>query len=149
MDINKIFGSFNSSSRDEGSLSSFTPLKRVSVVDEDSPSYKLGMFRKLILNYLNYTTQVIGLFDKADPTLDIKDIKRVGEFMLYERAYDYIKDINLQDKEHINALFREARNSKIDFESALNKSIDHFENLEEYEKCAVLKKYLDFLNFSS
>ena len=55
----------------------------------------------------------------------------------------------LQDKKHINALFREAKNSKIDFESALNKSIDHFENLEEYEKCAVLKKYLDFLNFSS
>ena len=107
------------------------------------------MFRKLILNYLNYTTQVIGLFDKADPTLDIKDIKRVGEFMLYERAYVYIKDIDLQDKKHINALFREAKNSKIDFESALNKSIDHFENLEEYEKCAVLKKYLDFLNFSS
>jgi len=107
------------------------------------------MFRKLILNYLNYTTQVINLFDKAEPELDIKDIKRVGELMLYERAYDYIKGIDLHNKEHINALFKEAKNSKIDLESALNKSIDHFENLEEYEKCAVLKKYLDFLNFSS
>ena len=107
------------------------------------------MFRKLILNYLNYTHQVIGLFDKAEPGLDVKDIKRVGEIMLYERAYDYMKDIDLHDKEHISALFREAKNSKVDLESALNKSIDHFEDLEEYEKCAVLKKYLDFLNFSS
>lgn len=149
MDINKIFGSFNSSSRDEGSLSSFTPPKKISFIDEDSPSYKLGMFRKLILNYLNYTHSLIGLFDKAEPGLDVNDIKRVGEAMLYERAFEYIKDIDLHDKTHINALFREARESRVDLESALNKSIDHFEVLEEYEKCAVLKKYLDFLNLSS
>lgn len=149
MDINKIFGSFNSSSRDEGSLSSFTPPKKISFIGEDSPSYKLGMFRKLILNYLNYTHSLIGLFDKAEPGLDVNDIKRVGEAMLYERAFEYIKDIDLHDKTHINALFREARESRVDLESALNKSIDHFEVLEEYEKCAVLKKYLDFLNLSS
>lgn len=149
MDINKIFGSFNSSSRDEGNLSSFTPPKKISFIDEDSPSYKLGMFRKLILNYLNYTHSLIGLFDKAEPGLDVNDIKRVGEVMLYERAFEYIKDIDLHDKTHINALFREARESRVDLESALNKSIDHFEVLEEYEKCAVLKKYLDFLNLSS
>ena len=149
MDINKIFGSFNSSSRDEGSLSSFTPPKKISFIDEDSPSYKLGMFRKLILNYLNYTHSLIGLFDKAEPGLDVNDIKRVGEAMLYERAFEYIKDIDLHDKTHINALFREARESRVDLESALNKSIDHFEVLEEYEKCAILKKYLDFLNLSS
>jgi len=149
LDINKIFGSFNSSSRDEGSLSSFTPPKKISFIDEDSPSYKLGMFRKLILNYLNYTHSLIGLFDKAEPGLDVNDIKRVGEAMLYERAFEYIKDIDLHDKTHINALFREARESRVDLESALNKSIDHFEVLEEYEKCAILKKYLDFLNLSS
>lgn len=149
MDINKIFGAFNSSSRDEGSISAFTPPKKISFIDEDSPSYKLGMFRKLILNYLNYTHSLIGLFDKSDPSLDVNDIKRVGEAMLYDRAYSYIKDIDLHKKDHINALFREAENSKIDLESALNKSLDHFESLEEYEKCAVLKKYLDFLNFSS
>ena len=107
------------------------------------------MFRKLILNYLNYTHSLIGLFDKAEPGLDVNDIKRVGEVMLYERAFEYIKDIDLHDKTHINALFREARESRVDLESALNKSIDHFEVLEEYEKCAVLKKYLDFLNLSS
>lgn len=146
MDINKIFGAFNSSSRDEGSISAFTPPKKISFIDEDSPSYKLGMFKKLILNYLNYTHSLIGLFDKADPEVDISNIKKVGEIMLYDRAYNYIKDIDLHKRSHIDALFREA---KIDLESALNKSIDHFESLEEYEKCAILKKYLDFLNFSA
>ena len=149
MDINKIFGSFNSSSKDEGSLSSFTPPKKISFIDENSPSYKLGMFRKLIQNYLGYTHSLMGLFDTAEPGLDMQDINRVGEAMLYERAFDYIKEIDLHEKEHISALVREARDSKADLEAALNKSIDHFEGLEEYEKCAVLKKYLDFLNFSS
>jgi len=32
---------------------------------------------------------------------------------------------------------------------ALQKTLFYFENEEEYEKCAILKKYLDFLNFSS
>lgn len=146
MDINKIFGTFGSSSKDERSVNYYTPPKIPSYIDENSPSYKLGMFKKLILNYLNYTHSLISLFDKADPEVDVNNIKKVGEIMLYDRAYNYIKDIDLHKKEHINALFREA---KIDLESALNKSIDHFESLEEYEKCAVLKKYLDFLNFSS
>lgn len=145
MDINKIFGAFNSSSKEEGNTYYASP-KIVSFVDENSPSYKLKMFQKLILNYIGYTQSLINLFDKSDPALDIKDIKKAGETMLYDRAYNYIKDIDLHKKNHIDALFREA---KIDLESALNKSIDHFESLEEYEKCAVLKKYLDFLNFSS
>ena len=34
-------------------------------------------------------------------------------------------------------------------EEALTKSLKFFEQEEEYEKCAILKKYLDFLNFSS
>ena len=66
--------------------------------------------------------------------------------MLYGRAFQYLKQIDIQDKYHIKVLFEEA-NPKL--EEALNKSLKHFEGEEEYEKCAVLKKYLDFLNFPS
>ena len=51
-----------------------------------------------------------------------------------------------QDKYHTKILFEEA-NPKL--KKALNKSLIFFEREEEYEKCAILKKYLDFLNFSS
>lgn len=146
MDINKIFGTFESSSKEGGNENYFIPPKITTFINEDSPSYKLGMFKKLVLNYLNYTQSLIEIFDKSDPSLDIKEIKKTGEVILYDRAYNYIKDIDLHKKEHINVLFRE---TKVDLELALNKSIDHFESLEEYEKCAILKKYLDFLNFSS
>jgi hypothetical protein len=66
--------------------------------------------------------------------------------MLYNRAYQYIIQIDIHDEYHVKVLFEEA-DSKL--EEALNKSLKFFENEEEYEKCAILKKYLDFLNFSS
>ena len=66
--------------------------------------------------------------------------------MLYERAYHYLTQIDIQDKYHIKVLFEET-NPKL--KEALNKSLKFFEGEEEYEKCALLKKYLDFLNFSS
>ena len=58
----------------------------------------------------------------------------------------YLTEIDIQDKYHIKVLFEEA-NEKL--ESALNKCLKYFEDEEEYEKCIIIKKYLDFLNFSS
>ena len=66
--------------------------------------------------------------------------------MLYSRAYEYLIQIDIQDKYHIKVLFEEANNN---LHEALSKSLKYFEIEEEYEKCAILKKYLDFLNFSS
>jgi len=77
---------------------------------------------------------------------DIGEVKRAGENMLYNRAYNYLINIDVQDEYHVRILFEEA-NSKL--EEALQKTLFFFENEEEYEKCAILKRYLDFLNFSS
>ena len=104
------------------------------------------MFTKLIHNYTSYNKQLIRFFGSSDPELNTKEIEETGELMLYGRAYEYIIQIDIQDKYHIKILFEEA-NEKL--EKALNKSIKYFEVEEEYEKCAVLKKYLDFLNFPS
>jgi hypothetical protein len=144
MDINKIFGAFDSSSLNEGG--SYSTPSKPSFIDKNSPAYKIGMFQKMISNYTNNADSLVNFFRKADPSINVKEIKEVSSSILYERAYSYIEDIDLHNKDHIDALFREA---KIDLETALNKSIDHFESTEEYEKCATLKKYLDFLNFSS
>ena len=104
------------------------------------------MFTKLIHNYTSYNKQLIRFFGSSDPELNTKEIEETGELMLYGRAYEYIIQIDIQDKYHIKVLFEET-NKKL--EEALNKSIKYFEVEEEYEKCAVLKKYLDFLNFPS
>ena len=151
MDINKIFGSFNSSSKDDNDfpeVSFLTP--SIKSIEENHPRYYIKMFTKLIHNYTNYNKQLIRFFGSSDPELNVKEIEETGELMLYSRAYDYITQIDLQDKYHIRVLCEEATNNSYSkLELALNKSLNYFEIEEEYEKCAILKKYLDFLNFSS
>ena len=100
----------------------------------------------MILSYTGYSDKIIDFFANADPEIDAGNVKKAGESMLYNRAYGYITKLDIQDEYHIKILFEEA-NPK--FKEALNQSLSYFENEEEYEKCAVLKKYLDFLNFSS
>ena len=146
MDINKIFGTFGSSSRDEDGFEHPSFLYTYKSDEDNHPRYFIRMFTKLVLNYTSYNKQLINFFGSAEPSLDTTEISQTGEMMLYERAYYYLNLIDIQDKYHIKVLFEEA-NSKL--EEALNKSLKYFEEGEEYEKCAVLKKYLDFLNFSS
>lgn len=148
MDINKIFGAFDSSSRDDSWERGYDGMKYAlpSPISENHPRYFIKMFQKLILNYTGYSDKIIDFFGQADPDLDIGEVKRAGETMLYNRAYNYLINIDIQDEYHVRILFEEA-NSKL--EEALQKTLSFFENEEEYEKCAILKRYLDFLNFSS
>jgi len=146
LDINKIFGAFNSSSRDEGNWNYYQTYSPRPTLDENHPRYFVKMFTKMILSYTGYSDKIIDFFANADPEIDAGNVKKAGESMLYNRAYGYITKLDIQDEYHIKILFEEA-NPK--FKEALNQSLSYFENEEEYEKCAVLKKYLDFLNFSS
>jgi len=146
MDINKIFGTFGSSSRDDDGFEQPTFLYTHRFDEENHPRYFVKMFVKLVLNYTSYNQQLLKFFDVAEPSLNLQEISQTGEIMLYERAYHYLTQIDIQDKYHIKVLFEEA-DSKL--KEALSKSLNHFEREEEYEKCAILKKYLDFLNFSS
>ena len=146
MDINRIFGAFGSSSKDENEFEPPTFLHNYRIEEDNHPKYYIRMFIKLVLNYTKYSNQLINLFGKADPGLDIEEISQAGEIMLYQRAFEYLAEIDIQDKYHIKILFEEANE---EFELALNKGLKFFEKEEEYEKCAILKTYLDFLNFSS
>ena len=143
MDINKIFGAFNSDKEDENG---FPTPKFVKDMEENHPRYYLGMFEKLINNHLVYQKGLIKMFQSADNSLNIKDIEAAGENLLYNRAWDYISQFNIEDKYSQEIL--ERKNSK-DFIKAVSSAISYFENDEEYEKCAFLKKFLDFLNPSS
>lgn len=146
MDINKIFGAFDSSSRDENGFPHAGFLTYKSVDEDNHPRYYIKMFVKLVQNYTTYNKQLIRFFGSSDPELNTREIEETGEMMLYSRAYEYITRIDLQDKYHIKVLFEEANNN---LQDTLDKSLNYFEKEEEYEKCAILKKYLDFLNFSS
>ena len=142
MDINKIFGVFDSNKENDD----FPMPKFIKDMEENHPRYYLGMFSKLINNHLNYQQSLIQMFQVADPKLNIKEIKAAGEGLLYYRAWDYISQFNPEDK-YCQGILQKEGTSKL--KNALNLSIKYFETQEEYEKCAFLKKLLDFLEFSS
>ena len=100
------------------------------------------MFYKLIINQLSYGKTLIEFFGQSDPSLEVAEIEQAGERMLHARAYGFIKKIDLEDKYHQKVLKEE--NSK-DLKNAYNLAIKYYESEEEYEKCAFLKKQLDFV----
>lgn len=111
------------------------------IIDQNHPNYFIGMFTKLMLNHLNYTKDLIKTFKKTDPILDIKQIEQVGEVMLYGRAWFYIENIDITDAYHVEVLLRD----KDDILLACQLALKYFEEIEEYEKCAFLKKIIDLL----
>jgi len=135
MDINKIFNLFESGSEEKSK-------EDVVLINiKDTPIYWIGMFKKLIQNNNIFTTQVVGFFDKINPELDLEDIKEMGDRVAYERAYYYLSKIDIENKMHQDSILL---NMDDNLKKSLNKSILYFQEYEEYEKCAFIKKILDF-----
>ena len=100
----------------------------------------------LILNYNAYHKQLLSFFDKSDEDIDVGGIEEASKKMLHERAFSYLKKIDLKDDYHLEIL-RDQSSSQL--KEAINKTIKYNEENEEYERCAFFKKFLDFLNSSS
>ncbi len=140
MDINKIFGTFNSKDEDKASFPS------PHFIDDNHPRYFIRLFVKLLTNYPTYMKQTLGVLRHSGTTMDLDELKTAADILLYNKAYECIVQVDVQDKYHIKVLFEEADD---DLKVSLNKILNFFEKGEGYEKCANIKKYLDFLNFSS
>jgi len=103
----------------------------------DEPFTKIGMFTKLIINH-NVFHQKLEKFLKAEkPDYDVQEARRASEFTVFNRAWHYISKIDLEDRNHLEAI--------MDFKSkpfllSLDQSIEYFQgpDIEEYEKCAKL-----------
>lgn len=134
INIENIFGLFTSDDKlDMGGDTVFFDFK-------NTPVYWIGMYKKLILNHVNFNKKITKFFKEANEELDIQDVKEAGEFVTYNRAWSYIKDINMDNKDHINAI-KKYCDEYLDI--SLKLGISFFEQLEEYEKCALLKQILD------
>ena len=98
------------------------------------------MFKKIILNHNNFNKKVIQFFKKADEELDLDDVKEAGEFVVYNRAWNYIQNVDINANLHIKSIEKYADEY---LDVALKLSIHFFEQQEEYERCALLKSILD------
>lgn len=98
---------------------------------KDTPRYKIGMFVKLIINGTLFRNQLCSLFD-GDNKENIGD---AGEFLMYARAWNWIKDFDPEDEEWVDGLNSYEREDTIE---AFDLAIAYFESIEEFERCASL-----------
>jgi hypothetical protein len=136
MDLNKFFGFFNPAS--EGDKEFQDSLEEF----KGSPIYKIKVFERLILNGLAFTKHIVNFFNKADEDLDISQVDLAGEFMMYNRAWFWISQLDWDDEQWVHDL-KLASNEHV--LTAVKLSIHYFEEQEEYEKCAFLKKIQSFI----
>jgi len=139
MDIDKIFGTFDNSKEEENSsVSTFVNF-------QDTPVYFIGMFRKLILNHKNFHKKLQQFLKMTDAEMEDMSMEEAGEFVVYSRSWYYINKIDLTNQVHKDCLKTHSDEYLI---SCVKLSISFWEECEEYEKCAHLKKIQDFLELS-
>mgnify|MGYP003345718595 FL=1 len=109
---------------------------------KNHPLFWVGMFKKLIYNHRVFHLQLTKFFENIDESLDQVDIDRAGEYVVFTKSWEYIKKINPEDLQHQEALYHFV---DIHLKTALELSINYFQEHEEYEKCAHLKKNLEFV----
>jgi len=134
INLDNIFSLFSANEELDGVNS------KVQIDFSQTPIYWIGMYKKLVLNHINFNKKVLKFFKESNQELDVEDMKDAGEFVVYHRAWHYIQNVNIDVEEHIIAI-----NKYTDeyLDTALKLGISFFEQHEEYEKCAHLKKILD------
>lgn len=139
MDPNLVFGLFEDPNDQSES-------KVKEIIDfSEHPYVFMGMFTRIILRGDILNDQVIKFFSEINRDLDKDRLQDVNSNLIYNRAYSYIKQLDLSNSFHIETLLDKADTN---FIAACNMSIEHFTELEEYEKCALIKKIKDFIDFS-
>jgi hypothetical protein len=127
IDKDKIFDLFSADMNEEKVLptNEFT----------EDPLTKIGMFTKLIQNHEIFHKKLSQFLSKENPDYDIEQTKNASMFTVYNRAWFYIDQIDLTDKNHLGAVldFKEEP-----FLTILGKALQYFEDMEQYERCAKL-----------
>jgi hypothetical protein len=143
VDVNKIFGLFGN--EDENPKPDSDINQDMSYLLEDykqHPMFWVGMFKKLIYNHKSFNSRILNSFKDLDGELDMNDVENAGEFIVYNRAWYWINKIDIKETLHQNALTHYADEILLFYTKV---TILYFQELEEYEKCAHLKKIQDFL----
>jgi hypothetical protein len=129
MDLNKFFNSINNIP--DGEIE-----ENLNTI-KNTPFYKIGMFKKIVMRGSEFKRQIITMFQHPLDKEDIETVDNAGELMVYLRGWFWISQIDINTEECIEDL---ERTSDDELHTALKLSISYFEEVEEFEKCAFLKK---------
>jgi hypothetical protein len=129
MNINNIFQFFNEDYREDDETEMLIDFS-------EHPLFWIGGFNKIISNHVFFNQYTSKLFKNISPELNIEEIEKAGEYLMFEKAWGYIKNIDLNNSFHIECIGKKV---STEFLLNLNVAIIFYEVLEEYEKCALLK----------
>tara|TARA_R110000851_G_scaffold187705_3_gene337620 strand:- start:2868 stop:3326 length:459 start_codon:yes stop_codon:yes gene_type:complete len=145
MDVDSIFGLFGFEKNHDKNLNK---TKEELNSFKESPQFKIGMFKKMIWNGRSFKDQVLKFLKKSEEFIELEsDVGEAGDYMMYTRSYFWVQECNLEDEE-----WQDAIEYYIDeeFIVCIKLCIKYFEEIEEFEKCAFLKKiqtYTEKQNF--
>ena len=54
----------------------------------EHPLYWIGGFSKIINNHIFFTQYTIKTFKNVSPELDLEDLEKIGEKLMYDKAWD-------------------------------------------------------------
>jgi hypothetical protein len=109
----------------------------LSDVDINTPTYKLESWKDTILNHDLFRDSIVDLFLEMGSDLSQSELREAGRVMAFNKAYEDIRDLDLNDPKVIEAIVLA---SDYDFVKSLNMGIQYYEGIEEYEKCAFIYK---------
>ena len=136
MDLSNFFNFFNSENPKEEDLrENLDTFKK-------TPYFKLGMFHKLIFNGLTFKKSLLHFFSKADQEINMDSVDSTSEFIMHQRAWFWISQFDWNEEEWLSDL---EKISNDEFLISLKLAIKYFEELEDYEKCAFIKKIQDLV----
>lgn len=139
MNKDRIFNLFDDS---QSTQEQVIEQKKSFVAFNNSPYHKLGMFTKLIVNHFVFHYKLEKFLQKEEPSYNSESTREASSFVVFNRAYNYLKQVNPEDKESVLAILD--FNPKL-LEKTLKSALQYFENSEEYEKCAHIFKFQKIL----
>lgn len=140
MDPNSIFSLFDSEPENQETL----PQKEITDLSEH-PYVIMGLFTRMVLRGEEGIRNSLEFLKVINPELNLEDIAKTNKALVYLSGYKHLLKLSLENPIHQETLLEEADK---DFLLACNRSIEFFTTLEEYEKCAYIKKISDFVIFS-
>lgn len=146
MDKDRIFGLFNFSGEEEGIDEEYQmPLELEDY--QNTPTFKIGMFIKIIKNHEVFHQKLEKFFKKElNNNKIINDgNKEFSRLINYNKAWGYIKGIDVNNKDHIFEILDYNKNFPNLLPDYLNILLQFYEEREEYLKCAHLHKIYTIL----
>lgn len=143
VDPNNIFGLFDSGS-EQPEPGRKTGMEK-SIEISDHPLILMGMFTRMVLRGEEINKDIMKFFQEIDRPVTKAEQEEFNKFMVFTRALHFLYQLDLENDFHIEVLLAKGDQ---DFLDACQQVIDFFSTREEYERCASVKKYQDFINFS-